>query len=39
MYYILKWEHAVAQMVEALRYKSEARGLDSRWCHCNISLT
>jgi hypothetical protein len=25
-------EHAVAQLVEALRYKSEGRGFDSRWC-------
>ena len=25
--------HAVAQLVEALRYKSEDRGFDSRWCH------
>jgi len=31
--------HAVAQLVEALRYKSEGRGFDSRWCHCNFSLT
>ena len=23
--------HAVAQLVEALRYKSEGRGFDSRW--------
>ena len=30
---------AVAQLVEALRYKSEGRGLDSRWCHWNFSLT
>ena len=25
--------HAVAQLVEALRYKTEGRGFDSRWCH------
>jgi hypothetical protein len=25
--------NAVAQLVEALRYKSEGRGFDSRWCH------
>jgi hypothetical protein len=31
--------YAVAQLVEALRYKSEGRGLDSRWCHWNFSLT
>jgi len=36
---ISKWGHAVAQSVEALRYKSEGRGLDSRWCHWNFSLT
>jgi len=27
---ILIWGHAVAQLVEALRYKSEGRGFDSR---------
>jgi hypothetical protein len=31
--------HAVAQLVEALRYKSEGRRFDSRWCHWNFSLT
>ena len=30
--------HAVAQLVEALRYKSEGRRFDSRWCHWNFSL-
>ena len=30
--------HAVAQLVEALRYKP-GRGFDSRWCHWNFSLT
>jgi hypothetical protein len=25
--------HAVAPLVEALRYKSECRGFDSRWSH------
>ena len=25
--------HAVAQLVEALRYKPEGRGFDSRLCH------
>ena len=29
----------MAQLVEALRYKPEGRGFDSRWCHCNFSLT
>jgi hypothetical protein len=32
--YLCKW-HAVAQLVEALRYKPEGRGFDSRWCHWN----
>jgi len=31
--------HAVGQSVEALRYKPEGRGSDSRWCHLNFSLT
>jgi hypothetical protein len=31
--------HAVAQLVEALRYKPEGRVFDSRWSHCNFSLT
>jgi hypothetical protein len=30
---------AVAQLVEALRYKPEGRGFDSRWCHWNFSFT
>ena len=30
--------HAVAQLVEALRYKPEGRRFDSRWCHWNFSL-
>jgi hypothetical protein len=30
--------HAVAQLVEALRYKSEGREFDPRWCHWNFSL-
>jgi hypothetical protein len=29
----------VAQLVEALRYKPEDRGIDSRWCHWIFSLT
>ena len=32
-------DHAVAQLVEAVRYKPEGRGFDSRWCHWNFSLT
>jgi hypothetical protein len=31
--------HAVAQLVEVLRYKPEGRVFDSRWCHCKFSLT
>jgi hypothetical protein len=31
--------YAVAQLVEALCYKPEGRGFDSRWCHWNFSLT
>ena len=27
------------QLVEALRYNSEGREFDSRWCHWNFSLT
>jgi hypothetical protein len=26
-------------VVEALRYKPEGRGIDSRWCHWNFLLT
>jgi hypothetical protein len=29
----------VAQLVEALRHKSEGHTFDPRWCHCNFSLT
>ena len=31
--------HAVMRLVEALRYKPEGRGFDSRWCLGNFSLT
>ena len=31
--------HAVAQLVEALRYMPEGREFDFRWCHWNFSLT
>jgi hypothetical protein len=30
---------AVAQFFEALRYKPEGRGFDSRWDHWNFSVT
>jgi hypothetical protein len=29
----------MAQLFEALRYKPEGRGFDSRWLHWNFSLT
>jgi hypothetical protein len=38
-YCLLPRGYAVAQLVEALRYKSEGRGFDSRWSHWNFSLT
>jgi hypothetical protein len=39
VYLLLKdLEHAVAKLVEALRYKPEGRGFDSRRCHWNFSL-
>jgi hypothetical protein len=31
--------YAVVQLVEALCYKLEGHGFDSRWCHCNFLLT
>jgi len=31
--------HAVAQLVEALRYKLEGRGFDSQWDHWDFSST
>jgi len=36
--YCAYWEGTllVAQLVEALRYKHEGRGFDSRWCHWNF---
>jgi hypothetical protein len=33
------WGHAVAQLVEALRYKPEGRGLNLRYFHWNFSST
>jgi hypothetical protein len=32
-HYVTKLGYAVAQLVEALRYKPESRGFDSRWNH------
>jgi hypothetical protein len=31
--------YAVAQLVEALRYKPEDRDFDSPWSHWNLSVT
>ena len=39
VHYSKEWAQAVAQLVEALRIKSEVCGFDSRWCHWNFSLT
>jgi hypothetical protein len=37
---MMQWGHAAGgAVVEALRYKLEGRGIDSRWCHWNFSLT
>jgi hypothetical protein len=33
------WGYRVVQLVAALRCKSKRRGFDSRWGHCNFSLT
>jgi len=30
--------HAVAHLVEALRYKPEGRRFDAQWCHWNFAL-
>jgi hypothetical protein len=32
-------KYMVVQLVEALRYKPEGCGFDSRWCDWNFSLT
>jgi hypothetical protein len=38
-YYLRIWGTLlVAHLVEALRYKSEDRGFDSRWCHWKFLL-
>jgi hypothetical protein len=34
-----KNHRTVAQLVEALGYKAEGRGFDSRWGHWDFSLT
>jgi hypothetical protein len=40
MFLIIYWGHAMAQLVEAERYKSVGRGFDSPVvCYWNFSLT
>jgi hypothetical protein len=36
---ITYWGARGSALVETLRYKPECRGIDSRWCHWNFSLT
>jgi hypothetical protein len=36
--YFVVLGHAVAQLVEALRYTPEGRGFDTRWCLWNFSF-
>jgi len=36
--YCTMTEHMVGQFAEALRYKLECRGSDSRWCRQNFSI-
>jgi len=36
---MLKQGYMVAQFFEALLYKLEGSGFNSRWCHWNFSLT
>jgi len=38
-HYLDTGEHAVAHLVEALRYKLQVRGFDSRWRHGSFSWT
>jgi hypothetical protein len=35
----MKLGHAVAQLIEALRYKAESRGFNSRWSHWDFSFS
>ena len=37
-YLLGKGGRCVVQLVEALRYNSEGRGIDSRWCHWNFFI-
>jgi hypothetical protein len=36
--YVVRVGQALAQLVEALHYKPEGHGFNSRWCHWNFSL-
>jgi hypothetical protein len=36
--YRQQWGYAVAQLVEALRYKPEGRGFDTRWDRWKFSV-
>ena len=38
IYIYIYMGYAVAQLFEALRYKSEGSVFDSRWCHWNFYL-
>jgi hypothetical protein len=38
MFSFIYWEHAVAHLVETLRYKQEGRGFAFRWGHWDFSL-
>jgi hypothetical protein len=38
-WYLMMAGHAVAQLVEALRYKPERREFNSRWCHNRFGRT
>jgi hypothetical protein len=37
--FVLQFPQRGGAVAEALRYKPEGRGIDSRWCHWNFSLT
>jgi hypothetical protein len=39
LYFYITWGARGGAVAEALRYKPEGRGIDSRWCHWNFSLT
>ena len=37
-HFLTRWDRG-GTVVKVLRYKSEGRWFDSRWCHWNFSLT